>query len=441
LQRFLFFLLLVSCSQEYGITDRKTTPSVDVSVDTADTGRPPLVVDIPETGDTGEELVPLIHVDPYDYDFGEVQINCSESYDVTISSVGTAPLVIEDLYYITSPDLSMTFDHKLPLVLDPGEETIISFEYSEDDLFEDSGKLYIYSNALGKPEQRVNHYGQGVAAGSQIDVFEQEEINKADILFVVDNSCSMTEEQDDLSSNAENFVNTLISNGIDFQISVITTDSASPVISMITSDRLDAGIVLSNAVRVGTGGSFSEQGQERAMEALGPTGALSPGRFQREDATLSVVVVSDEDDSSPLANLEYYDFFMTLKDPEMFLFHSVVGIPKEGTGTGPAPVCSSADGDRYIDQSSVTDGVVLDICGPWGTSLTTLANPVYIVETIYPLTKEAIKSSVEVFLDGYEVDYGWDYDEVTNSVIFTDSSMIVGDELLQIIYDYVEECS
>ncbi len=184
-----------------------------------------------------------------------------------------------------------------------------------------------------------------------------------------------------------------------------------------------------------------EQGQERAMEALGPLGALSPGRFQREDATLSVVVVSDEDDSSPLTNLEYYDFFMTLKIPEMFLFHSVVGIPKEGTGAGPAPVCSSADGDRYIDQSSVTGGIVLDICGPWGTSLTTLANPVYILETTYPLTKEAIKSGIEVFLDGYEVDYGWDYDEATNSVIFTDTSMIVGDESLQIIYDYVEECN
>ena len=433
-------LLLFSCSNEYGISKHKNAPNIVVDTAVEITETPPLLVDTPETADTSVELVPLIHVDPYDYDFGDVLIDCSDSYDVTISSVGTAPLIIEDLYYVNSPDLSMTFDHKLPLVLEPGEETIISFEYNEDDLFEDSGKLYIYSNALGKSEQKVSHYGQGVSAGSQIDVFEQEEINKADILFVVDNSCSMGEEQEDLSSNAEDFVNTLVSNGIDFQISVITTDSASPVISMITSDRLDAGIALSDAVRVGTGGSMVEQGQERAMEALGPLGALSPGRFQREDATLSVVVVSDEDDSSPLTNLEYYDFFMTLKDPEMFLLHSVVGIPKEGTGAGPAAVCSSADGDRYIDQSTVTGGVVLDICGPWGSSLTTLANPVYIVKTMYPLSEPAIPSTVGVFLDGYSVDHGWYYDEATNTVYFTDTSMIVGDESLQIMYEYSTEC-
>ena len=258
-------LLLFSCSNEYGISKHKNAPNIVVDTAVEITETPPLLVDTPETADTSVELVPLIHVDPYDYDFGDVLIDCSDSYDVTISSVGTAPLVIEDLYYVNSPDLSMTSNHKLPLVLEPGEETIISFEYNEDDLFEDSGKLYIYSNALGKSEQKVSHYGQGVSAGSQIDVFEQEEINKADILFVVDNSCSMAEEQEDLSSNAEDFVNTLVSNGIDFQISVITTDSASPVISMITGDRLAAGIVLADAVRVGTAGSFSEQGQEKAM--------------------------------------------------------------------------------------------------------------------------------------------------------------------------------
>ena len=231
---------------------------------------------------------------------------------------------------------------------------------------------------------------------------------------------------------------------------MITTDSSSPVISMITSDLIDAGIRLSDAVRVGTAGSAFEEGQENAMQALGLLGPLSPGRFQREDATLSVVVVSDEDDMSPLTDLEYYDFFMTLKDPEMFLFHSVVGIPPAGTTTypggtggghgGKAPLCASADGDRYIDQSAMTGGIVLDICGPWGTSLTTLANPVYIIETIYPLTEPAIPSTVGVFLDGYPVDYGWYYNEDTNAVYFTDTSMIVGDELLQIMYDYYSEC-
>ena len=181
----LLILLLVSCSQEYDIKGSKDIPPSDVVVDTVDTGQPPADISTPETGDTGEEPVALIHVEPYDYDFGEVVVDCSESYDVTISSVGT--------------------------------------------LFIDTGKLYIYSNALGKREQKISHHGQGVIGGSHVDVFEFNKINKADILFVVDNSCSMSEEQADLADNAEDFVKTLTFAGTDFQISVITTDSPEPV--------------------------------------------------------------------------------------------------------------------------------------------------------------------------------------------------------------------
>ena len=34
----------------------------------------------------------------------------------------------EDLWYINSLDISMTSKHKLPIVLEPGEQTIFSFD-------------------------------------------------------------------------------------------------------------------------------------------------------------------------------------------------------------------------------------------------------------------------------------------------------------------------
>ena len=432
MQRLLLSLLLFSCGQEYNIKGDKEVPPADVVVDAVDTSQPPVVVDVPGTNDTGVEPVALIHVEPYDYDFGEVEINCSESYDVTVSSIGTAPLVIDEFYYINSPDISMVSEYEFPIVIEPGEQIKITFEYNENDLFEDTGRLYIYSNALGKSEQRVDHYGKGVEGGSQIDVFEFEKTNKADIVFVVDNSCSMSEEQADLSSNAEDFVNTLSTAGTDFKISVITTDSPEPVAPIITSDSYDAGKTLSEAVEVGTSGHAIEMGQEMAKKALEPTGALGKG-FLREDATLSVVVISDEDDYSPLTDLEYHDFFLSVKDEELFFFHSVVGISM-------VPGCMIEIGTRYLSQSFYTSGVSLDICGAWGSSLTTLANPVYTIDTVYPLSKEAIPSTIEVFLGGLEIIDNWTYDEVTNSVIFTDISGISGEEPLQILYDYVEDC-
>ena len=196
---------------------------------------------------------------------------------------------------------------------------------------------------------------------------------------------------------------------------------------------------LSAAVDVGNGGDSREKGQDMAMEALGPMGILAAGRdFQREDAFLSVIVVSDEDDVSPLTELEYYDFFMSIKDPDMFAWHSVVGtnaIPLD------ASICSpSAVGIRYMEQSLYSSGVILDICGDWGDSLSVLAESSYRIEDTYPLSREAVSTSIKVYVDGSELTTGWTYNEVDNVVYLLDRSLIVGDELFQVTYDYIEEC-
>ena len=433
LKTFGIFCLLFSCNNEYTISD-KNKQAPKTQIDTAQTHDTPITVrdDTSDTGAFEEEAYPLIKVSPYEHDFEGVIMGCSKEYAVTISSVGTAPLVIDEFIYINTPDLSMVHDFKLPISLEPGEEISISFEYNENDLFEDLGKLYIYSNARGKPVQRVDHYGQGVPAGSQVDIFEHEQINKADILFVVDNSCSMAEEQADLSDNAQEFVDTLVRSGTDFKISVITTDSADPVTSVITSDFYGAGKDLADSVMVGTGGNAIEMGQEMAKRSLDPTGPLGKD-FIREDATLSIVVISDEDDYSPLTDLEYYDFFLSVKEEDLFFFHSVVG-------TALYPGCTVEVGDRYLDQSFYTGGTSLDICSSWGSSLTTLANPVYTIDTLYPLSKKAIPSTVEVFTGGVPLVSGWYYDEATNSVYITDKDSVLDQELLFVMYDYHSEC-
>jgi hypothetical protein len=46
-----------------------------------------------------EETYAAIHIEPYDYDFGEVDVNCEYEYDVVITSIGTEPLIIDSLDY------------------------------------------------------------------------------------------------------------------------------------------------------------------------------------------------------------------------------------------------------------------------------------------------------------------------------------------------------
>ena len=431
-------LLLFSCSNEYGIGKHKNAPSIVVDTATYETTPPTMPTrGLTPPGDV--DFAPRILVEPLDYDFGELLINCHDEYDLTISSVGTAPLIIDDLMYFNTPELTMDTTVSLPLTLAPGEQLIITFSYDEEDLHTDVGTLYIFSNAEGKHEQKAIHEGVGAPHGTHTDVFEQEEIRKSDILFVIDNSCSMGQEQDLMSENVEVFVDKLLLSGVDFLAAVITTDDTTPVGGVMYGDDPSIVSQLSAAVDVGNGGDSREKGQDMAMEALGPMGILGAGRdFQREDAFLSVIVVSDEDDVSPLTELEYYDFFMSIKDPDMFAWHSVVG-----TNATPldAAICSpSAVGIRYMEQSLYSSGVILDICADWGDSLSVLAESSYRIEDTYPLSREAVSTSIKVYVDGFELTAGWTYSEIDNVVYLLDRSLIIGDELFQVTYDYIEEC-
>ena len=430
-------LFLLGCSPEYGVSPSDGIPKFIADTATYETTTTTIPERVPDPPDD-IDFEPRILVEPLDYDFGELLINCHDEYDLTISSVGTAPLIIDDLLYINTPELSMDTTVNLPLTLKPGEELVITFSYDEEDLHTDTGSLYIYSNALGKNEQKATHEGVGIPHGTHTDVFEQEEIRKSDILFVIDNSCSMSQEQDLMSENMETFVEKLVLSEVDFQAAVITTDDVTPVGGVMSGDDFDVVSQLAAAVDVGNGGGSTEKGQQMAMEAIDINGTLSPGKFVREDAFLSIVIVSDEDDASPLTDVEYYDFFMTIKDPDMFAWHSVVG-----TGVLPPDpaICNpSATGYRYMDQSFYTYGVVLDICADWGDSLTVLAESSYRIEDTYPLTKDAISTSIKVSVDGVELTEGWVYNEISNVVYLKDRTLIRGDQLLQVTYDYVEEC-
>lgn len=425
MKRFWGLLFLLACSPEYGINNKNDV--ADLIADTAveQQTTPPIHMDIPTPP---EETYAAIHIEPYDYDFGEVNVNCEHEYDVTISSIGTEALIIDSLDYIHTPELELVGNYKYPIVLNPGETLVLTFKYSEVDLIADTGRMFVYSNALGKREQMITHQGVGVATGNKIDVFQQEEISKADILFVIDNSCSMIDEQAGMADNAENFIDDLMGAGVDFEISVITTDSPIPVSDPITPDSRDPAKEFSDAVLRGNSGSAFEMGQEMAKQALEPFRGMVQ---TREDAALSVVVVSDEDDFSPLTELEYNDFFLSIKEDELFFFHSVVSL-----GFG----CGLGMGDRYIDQSNLTGGMYLDICSPWGDNLNTIANSNYIIATQYPLTEVAVPGTVEVFLDGIPLKKGWYYDIGSNSVILEDRNLVVGDEMFQVMYDYFGDC-
>ena len=160
-------------------------------------------------------------------------------------------------------------------------------------------------------------------------------IDAVDVLFVVDNSESMQQEQDNLAANFPKLVERLNAAELDFRVGVVSTDLG---VGFDTDGRLsncsfsgDAGRLLndrgtgqpectgprdpwleqiagqSNAfdgnvsaafscmARRGTTGCGFEQPLEAMHKALDPE--TNPG-FIRDNAALAVVIISDEDDCS-----------------------------------------------------------------------------------------------------------------------------------------------
>ena len=61
-----------------------------------------------------------------------------------------------------------------------------------------------------------------------VDRILQVPIDSADILWVIDNSGSMDQEQTSLRDNFASFSNNLVGSGMDFHIGVVTTDMDNP---------------------------------------------------------------------------------------------------------------------------------------------------------------------------------------------------------------------
>ena len=187
---------------------------------------------------------------------------------------------------------------------------------------------------VDRADAGTNVYGP--AAPYQVDSFTQQQISKVDILWIIDDSPSMGPKQDRLKTNAQNFIQFLVAQQVDYHLGVTTTDTFNPLESgrlvnnanqpqpwVSSADGLNAqGYFVKNAA-VGERGSGDEKGLLGGMFAL--TAPLSPAVpassagncvaraggtaecFLRPDAALYTILISDEEDSSCSPGKPYPD--------------------------------------------------------------------------------------------------------------------------------------
>ncbi|MCK6523026.1 lamin tail domain-containing protein [Myxococcota bacterium] len=141
---------------------------------------------------------------------------------------------------------------------------------------------------------------------------------------------------------------------------------------ILKPDTEGAGEIFSEMVAQGTTGTGIEMGLDAALSALSePLLSTTNVGFLRPEANLSLIIVSDENDSSQYAVDHYYTYFAGLKGDAAFRDHSLFNLSAVVGSEEPQfegdPSCSSDDGvasfgSRYVDLAQRTNGLIESIC-------------------------------------------------------------------------------
>ena len=260
-----------------------------------------------------------------------------------------------------------------------------------------------------------------------IDIFTQDPVEKIDVLMVVDNSSSMDSYQEKLGSNFQAFISWFVEGNVDYRIAVTTTDDDNdPAVSepargafvgpVITSDMDidEADALFRQEVNVGTGGSGIEAGLKTAYLALTDADHLGDQitGFLRDDASLSIVFVSDEENSSPWPVNDYINAFFELKGQrDRAVFNASALTVTDETLCDEQAAEFSSPGTRYVDAAAQTHGLIGNLCDSDFTKIVndlSLANS-RIADT-YLLSREPDAETLTVTLevDGVETELACD---------------------------------
>ena len=363
---------------------------------------------------------PVMTVTPEAFDYGDISIGCDNEERITVRNDGNLDLVIESItQMVTQPaDILMEMGSlpDPPWVLIPGQEIDFLVSYIPTDVGYDESEITVMGNDPFTPVVELLQYGDGDVESWFNQNYQQEEIPVLDVLWVVDNSGSMNPHQTNLSTNIGSFMSAFAATGADYHMAVITTDSYT-FGTILDPTHPDPEGELGSLVITGTWGSGNERGIEMAHRSLSSATAAGPGgSFFREDAKLIVIFVSDEPDHSSPGWSSYLTFFDALKPAGDFIPYGVIGDYPSGCSGYP----SASFGAGYWDLIDYYGGSWYSICASdWGVQLQALAGEVT-GRRMFTLDEEdPIVSTIEVHVNG-QLTTDWEYDESSNSVVFSD---------------------
>ncbi len=285
----------------------------------------------------------------------------------------------------------------------------------------------------------------GTSTVTIVDEFTQNATSQktVDILWVIDNSGSMQNEQANLASNFDAFINQFADLGVDFKMSITTTDTSSnyragrPVtgsLEALTSQKLAENRSkfisdFQSMIQVGTRGSGREKGI-LASEAF--TQKHAAQNF-RDDAYYAVIYVSDEEDQSPNDIATHLSAISAWKtNPNLVKAYSIVD-----TFSNPANSGNGYDlgSERYQEISNTSGGTISDINADFYTSLLNISTEIVTLTKSFALSKTPVNpSAIIVKVDGV-INSSWTYDSATKTIKFSEGQEPQNNQVITVTYE------
>lgn len=404
---------------------------------------------VPEPDDTAveEEYIPTedpdLWVQPSTIDFGYLMKDCpSDPIDVTITNRGLGDAEITNIVIDGNgaSAFSTTYDGST-ITLATDESITIGMYFLPTLYLDYQVELDISSNDPEPPEVPV--LGVGSEGALHEESFQQDFNDAVDVLWVFDNSCSMDDNISNVKNNFSSFLSSFLSLGLDYQMAIVTTDTADngifqgPVMNSNQGQQSVVNTFTSTLDQIlTTNGSADEKGLEVTYAALN-----NQSSFMRSSTNgLSVIIVSDEDDSgSNIQGQNFISWFQGLKPNDSTLVRYSGFLDANGGLFGGNP--------KYEEVIQATQGYIADInANSYQQSLEEMALAAAGLTVRFPLEKEpATLASITVTVNGATISQdpfnGWTYDSRSNSLIFHGSEIPEAGEGVSVSYMVESECN
>jgi hypothetical protein len=405
-------------------------------------------------------------ISPNDFDFGSVRTTCrSPLTTFTLRNVCGGSLTIAAIGLSGSAQFTATNLPTLPLTLTPQQTAALTVTYAATQTGPASTVLVVGAQqGAASATYQTLITGTGNTTGQQLDVFNIP--LKTDAVFVIDDSCSMSDKQIALGSNAPSLFAYPISANVDFNVGVTTTDfspdggscipglgcfgstgprgafiadGGAPYVLRSTTPNLLP--LFDQRVRVGTNGSGTETmfaPSVASVQAPLITTGVNTG-FLRTDSNLSYLVLTDAAEQSADSVDSYFESLMAVRG---WRNRNRLGWSAISPALAMAPGnCvyddTNAGADQRISQMVArTGGVRADICalldaGVWRPEAQRVGQAVFGARATWFLTSRpatASASSLLVQIAGVTIpalgtSRNWSYDATRNAVVFEAQSI------------------